>query len=290
MADDQNTDPNVAADPNVADQANQAAQDAAAAAGTGAGDGPGSAKPHGNAGKTPWYMTEIAELRGKKRGLEQESQANAQRAADAEALLSRLQNGGQNKDGQQQHAPQQQQPAQRTDAVSPEQYQADVTREAARMNLYENSNDVRAAGFATFGAGFGETLTKLNAIGVTADDIVLDILSIDKANAHVILDKIAKDEDKAASLVRMSPRQRIVELTRMTMAENKQAGAAGAASGQNQAGISRAPPPKPAFQSSAPAAETDWMDPEKLDKMSEQEANAMFSRQWDTKYARRAGA
>lgn len=245
----------------------------------------GAAKPHGNAGKTPWYMARIHEETNKARAAEERATQEARRAADAEALLARMQSGAK-PDGQPQPAAQPQPRA----AVPQDQYQHDVRAGAEQLRFYENTNEVKQAGFAQFGTGFGAVLETLTAVGATSNDFVYDVLSVDKANAHVIFDTLAKDPERAAALVNMNPRARIAELTRMTMTDAKPAAQSQGQQQAKPASISKAPAPKPAIEPSAPASETDWLDPAKLDNMTEAEANAMFSRNWDAKYSGRGRA
>lgn len=281
----QEVDPNAVVDPAAA---------AAADAGAAGADAqqqqqdPGAvdaAKPHGNAGKTPWYMARIHEETNKARAAEERATQEARRASDAEALLARMQ-GGAKPDAQQQPAAQ----PQRQAAVPQDQYQNDVRAGAEQLRFYENTNEVKQAGFAQFGTGFGAVLETLTAVGATSNDFVYDVLSVDKANAHVIFDTLAKDPERAAALVNMNPRARIAELTRMTMTDVKPAAQSQGQQQAKPASISKAPAPKPAVEPSAPAGESDWLDPAKLDNMTEAEANAMFSRQWDAKYSGRGRA
>jgi len=284
----QEVDPNTNADP--AADAGAGAADAQQQDGQQQQDqgADGQPKAHGNAGKTPWYMSRIHEETNRAREALAAREAAERRAADAEALLARMQ-GGQKADGQQQQVTAQPQ----RQAVPQDQYQRDVIQQAERLNLYQNSNDVKQAGFSTFGAGFGDVLQTLTAVGATSDDFVYDVISVDKANAHVLLEKLAQDPDVAVNLVNMHPRQRIAELTRMAMKEGKPGANARQGGGEQQAkpaAISRAPAPKPAIEPSAPAGEADWLDPNKLDNMTEAEANAIFSRNWDAKYSGRGRA
>lgn len=265
------SDPAVVADPNVGSSAQEPG------ATENAGD---PTKPHGNAGKTPWYMTRINEETNKRRELENQAADAMRRANDAEALLSRLQQDDKAPAGEQQ--PKRQGPTQ-------EQYANDIMREASRLRFYEDSAAVKTAGVAKFGASFSDMLNTLTAIGATTDDFVLDVLTVDKVNAHVILKTLADEPERAASLAGMNSRQRIAELTRMAMAEPQKGGRA-AQDEPTARAVSRAPAPKPIIQPSASANEGDWMDPEKLDKMSEDEANAMFSSRWNEKYLPRKSA
>ena len=141
---------------------------------------------------------------------------------------------------------------------------------------------VRNAGENEF-KDFGETLGILNAIGATNDDFVSDLLAVDKAGAHKILDKLAKDPEKAASLVGMDSRRRIAELTRMADAPKTEVKPA-AEVVPKPAAISRAPAPKPALSPLAAGPEVDPTTPEGNEKMSD----AQFEKWYKDKYQRRA--
>ena len=206
------------------------------------------------------------------------AQAAEQRAADAEALAARLQAG---KD------PPAADPARPVppSPASPD-FNTAVQREAQRQRLAEDSSAVRDAGLREFGGDFGQSLSILTAIGATNDEMVLDLLAVDKPNAHKILANLAKDPEKAASLVGMDSRRRIAELTRMADAiaapaktDGTPAPKPGAAPAK---GISKAPPPPPPVDPSASKV-TDW----RADEASDEEFDRGFKEMMAKRSARR---
>lgn len=221
-------------------------------------------------------MRRIAEETERRQRAEAQADEDRRARADAQALLERLQRGGSDT----QPAP----TARPATAPQPGQDDFDraVAARAAQQRLYDDSLDVRNAGVAAF-QDFGDTLGILNAVGVTNDDILADLFAVDKANAHVILDKLAKDPERAAAMVKMDPRRRTAEFTRMSMAEQKPAAAAAPAAPAAPApaarAVSRAPAPRPAVEPVSPAT-NDWQSDEADDEA--------FSRGWDQQYRKRA--
>jgi hypothetical protein len=181
--------------------------------------------------KNPWFLKRISAEAEARRIAEQ-------RAADAEAMLERIQKGG--------DAP----PA--TPAPNAPDFQTAVQREAARLRLAEESTAIRDAGYREFGRQFGDSLAVLNAAGAVSDDIVLDLIAVDKPNAHKILANLAQDPERATALAAMDPRRRTAELTRISMAANATTTPAPktpAAPAAKQ--VSKAPAPPPPVEPSA---------------------------------------
>lgn len=137
---------------------------------------------------------------------------------------------------------------------------------AASAAFARDTADVAQAGHAA-NPKFGETLRILAALDfVTNTDIVADLMSVDKANAHAILDKLAKSPERAVAIARLNSRARIAEFTRLSMAESKP-NTAGAAESPKAAPkpVSAAPPPRPRHDpSSVPV--NDWMNDEATDE------------------------
>jgi hypothetical protein len=239
--------PAPAADPIVADPA--ATPDPA----------PAPAPAHGNRGQTPWFQRTIAELRQEKREEKSAREAAEQRAADLAAIIERMQ-----ADPAAAATPKVAAPAA---APGTQDFATAVKMQAAKDRLYEDTLAVRSAGEGAF-ADFGESLGILNAIGATNDDFVADVLAVDKAGAHKIFDKLAKDQEKAASLVGMDSRRRIAELTRMADAL-KTPEPKPAAPEPKPAAISKAPAPAPRVSPLAPALEVDPTTPDGNDKMTD---------------------
>jgi hypothetical protein len=216
--------------------------------------------------QTPWFLKRIAEESAAKQAEKTAREAAERRAADAEAMIERLRT----------QPPTSQQPPIPTRTDDPKVRQAEINAAAAQQRLYEDSADVRNRGLAQFGEGFTQALGVLNAVGATNDEFVTDVLAVDKANAHVLLEKLAKEPEKAASLATMPSRQRIAELTRMSIATNteKPAPAVGK-------GISKAPAPAPKIEPSASNV-VDW----RVDSTSDEDFDRGF-REMMAKRARR---
>ncbi len=177
-------------------------------------------------------------------------------------------------------------PAPRAPAGQQEDFQTAVSKEAMRLRLFEDTMAVKNAGLAKF-SDFNDTLGVLNAIGVTNDDFVMDVLAVDKANAHAILDRLAKDPEKAASLVGMDSRRRTAELTRMSMtaaAEAKTPTEPTAKPATTPAArqVSRAPAPPPPVEPSTSTTK-DW----RRDDATDEEFDAGFKEQQAKRSARR---
>jgi len=190
---------------------------------------PAAREPTREAGK-PWFLKRISEESQKVADANSRLAAAERRAAEAEALAERLQSG----DDQSRQPPKT--PANAND------FDARVRAEASRQRFLEDTVDVRNRGLEKFGTAFNDTLGILNAAGATSDDFVGDVLAVDKANAHALLTVIAEDPEKAVALAAMNSRQRIAELTRMSIAS--------AAPRQESA---LAPKPEPRRVSAAPA-------------------------------------
>ena len=163
-------------------------------------------------------------------------------------------------------------------------FQTAVKAQAAHDRLVEESTAVRDAGMAEF-SDFGNSLDILSperGIGLTTDEFVAELLAVDKSVSHKILDKLAKDPEKAASMASMDSRRRIVELTRM--ADALKVEPKPIVEAPKPAPISRAPAPKPAISPLAAAPEVDPTTPEGNDKMSDRQ----FEQWYKNKYLRRA--
>lgn len=212
----------------------------------------------------------IAEVREEKRQERTLREAAEQRAADLQAILERMQNG--------------EKPESVTRAgpiKAPEtDFQAAVKAQVAMDRLYEDSSAVKSAGMSAF-PDFGESLAKLNDVNVMSNDFVADLLAVDKDGAHIIIDKLARNLEKATSLASMDSRRRIVELTRMAEAPKAEPKPAEA---PKPAAISKAPAPKPAISPLAAAPEIDPTTAEGNEKMSDRQ----FEQWYKSKYQKRA--
>jgi hypothetical protein len=116
-----------------------------------------------------------------------------------------------------------------------------------------------------------ESLSVLQAVGAITDDFVSDVLAVDKFNAHKLFDSIAKDPEKAAALAGMSSRQRIAEITRMSLGSQKTETSPAPAATPAKT-VSKAP--APATRVVTAAATT---LPKYSDKISDEEFTAQFN-------------
>jgi hypothetical protein len=226
---------------------------------------------HGNKGQTPWFQRVIAEVRQEKQQERTSREAAEQRVADLQAIIERMQADP--------NAAPPAKPAERAAPAS--DFQAAVKAQAAKDRLYEDTMTVRSAGEGEF-PDFNQSLGILTAIGATSDDFVSDVLAVDKSGAHKILDKLAKDPEKAASLVGMDSRRRIAELTRMADAPKTEVKPAVEA--PKPAAVSRAPTPAPRLAPLAAAPDVDPTTPEGNDKLDGEAWNKWYQ----SKYMKRA--
>lgn len=219
-------------------------------------------RPHGNKGKTPWYMERISSETDRRRQAEEQLAQKAREAEEARSMLERLQNGDK--------------PVSpvRTETVQDDD--ARVEARAALKLLQRDSAEVRTAGVREY-ADFGDSLKVLTSVGATSDDFVQDLIDTDKPNAHKMIDFLAKDPDRALELVNMSSKRRVAELTRIAMTEfNKPAAAAPPAPAPKVA-VSRVPPPKPVLDAVSDDLGAVDLSNDKLD-------DATWSKLWNKKY------
>jgi hypothetical protein len=229
---------------------------------------PPAPEPPAAPAKKPWYLERISQESARAQEASTKLAAAERRAADAEALAERLRaDAGQ--DRQQRQEPQQR-------PQEPDR-QAEIRREAAAQRLAEDSMDVRNRGIAEYGASFVESLGILSAVGAVTDDFVSDVLAVDKANAHKIFDQIAKDPERAATLAAMSSRQRIAEITRMSVAT--------AATKTEPA--PPVAPPKTVSKAPAPPPKIDPGAVKIVDGYSDEASDEDFTRQFNERMAKR---
>lgn len=214
---------------------------------------------HGNAGKQPWFVKAISDR-------DAELEQTRRELAAARELAERLQ-AGDTKTSPPDN--------QRSQQVDPEL----VRREAQRQRFLEDVNDLKSKGLGQFGQAFNETINTLTATGAATDDFVADVMAVDKANAHILLATIAKDPERAVALAQMNSRQRIAELTRMTMAP--------ASTNDNKTTpttpkttVSRAPAPPPPLNPGGKKA-VDW----RADDASDDEFDAGFREMMERRHA-----
>lgn len=229
---------------------------------------PSPAVAHGNKGKTPWYMERIHEETNKRQAEADRARAAEERASAAEALLLRMQQGDDKT------------PPKDTPAPKTRDFDSEVEAAAARKLFIADTVAVLNNGVNKF-EDFNETRNILGALGALQDDFVADVIGVDKPNAHVILDKLAKDPERTAALVRMDSRSRIAELTRLSMTEQAKPAVAPAANANPLApkvAVSKAPAPRPVMEPKSDNDDLDWLSPDASPET--------FSKGWDKKYLR----
>jgi hypothetical protein len=218
-------------------------------------------KPHGNKGKTPWYMERINEETNQKRLLQQQLDQERREKAEAKALLERLQGGDK------------EQPRARSEEPD---IDALVDARAEQKLFNQDCNVVAERGQLEI-PDFNEKLATLRSIGVVNDDFLKDIFAVDKGAAHKILDRLAQEPERANLMVRMDSRRRIAELTRMNLMTETTKPAPVAA----KPAVSKVPPPKPVIDALSDDLGDMNLANDKLDDQT-------FSKLWNKKYLKRA--
>lgn len=219
-----------------------------------------------------WALDRISEETRKRQDADQRAQAAERRAAEAEALASRIQSG----ETSSQSVPtniQQDQP----------EFKTAVQQAAAAQRFHEETLKVRSAGFTQYGASFQESLQVLSALGATSDDFVSDVLAVDKSNAHILLETLAKDPERAVALTNMDSRSRIAELTRLTMANTaKKPDIITETNPAPVRQVSKAPAPAPIVQPSATKTIDGYAD-----EATDEQFTAQFNARMKERTARR---
>lgn len=240
---------------------------------------PVAAEAPADDGKPKWWLRRISQESAKAADANERAAAAERRASEAEALARRLAANKGDSPTAEPPANRQQQPVQGDRA-------AEVRAEAARQRFLEDVNDLRGRGHAEFGPAFGETIRILAATGADTDDFVSDALAVGRTEAHKLLATIAKDPERAVALAAMPSRQRIMELTKMTLAaaprtETETTVAPKSVVAKSTA--SRAPAPAPRVESGAVTVKGDYSD-----DMDDAEFTALFkSRQKERSTMRR---
>jgi hypothetical protein len=230
---------------------------------------------HGNAGKTPWFITELNKEKAARLAAEK-------RAADAEALAQRL------PVAQPPKADPAAPPAQQTAIPTAQKdFEAAVARAASQQVFQQTIDSIVQAGYREFGkARFDELSNILAATGCAGAEVIADVRAIDPVNAHKILAQIASNPEDAARLGSMDSRSRIAELIRMDVAKtapkSDPAPAPAVESKPAARAISKAPAPAPVIQPVGAAAEVDW----RSDKASDGQFDEGFN-DWMKKRAAR---
>lgn len=251
----------------VADAAAVAAAAAAAQGETPAAE-PDPAAPPAPV-KKPWYLDRISEESGKRQSAEERAAVAERRAQEAEAVAARLAAGKEPPAA----------PTGERAAIQPEAVRA----EAEKLRFYEDTVDVKNRGLSEYGAAFTDTLAVLNAVGAASNDFVADVMAVNKADAHKLFKQIADNPEKAVMLASMTSRQRIAELTRMTIAAPKPADPivpAAPAAAVPAARVSRAPEPAPRIDPNASKV---------VDGYSDEASDEEFTKKFNERMEKRSG-
>lgn len=212
-----------------------------------------------------WAMERINEETNRRQAEATAREAAERKTRDLEAMLTQLRNNGSTPQPTPQPAP----------APSREEFQAQVRAEAAKQRFYEDTARVAAAGKAAF-PDFADSIATLSKIGVANDETIGDILAVDPTNAHILFDRLAKNQDVAVDLARMDSRSRVAALTRMSMEINQPKPNGEAPRAVPAARISNAPAPRPNVDPTAPPGDSEWMS----DKKSDQEWREGFKKKY----------
>jgi hypothetical protein len=225
---------------------------------------------HGNKGKPAWFMKELADLRHTKQLLNSEKEELAQRIAEQEEMLRRLQGGNDTN---------------KTPSITPAQEEIDrrANEIVERRMASDRIASVVNAGRSSY-TDWQDRAANLEAVGAASPELVLQVHSVDPANAHKIFHALSNDLEKAAQLARMDNNARTIELVRMSMALQPAATVTEpnpAAKPVPARTVSRAPAPPPPVDPAAVKV-VDW----RTDKdISDQE----WSKRWDASARERAG-
>lgn len=152
-------------------------------------------------------ISTITGLRAKTRDLESENERLRRENTDAKALADRLAAG---KD------PTVTPTAPRAAPVASDDEEID--RRAAARVFARDAQTVSETGLATYGRGWVDAVSALDAYGVNSADFVSSVMEIAPGRTHEIMYQIAQDGEKAIALANMTPARRAAEITRMSMA------------------------------------------------------------------------
>jgi hypothetical protein len=103
-----------------------------------------------------------------------------------------------------------------SNATDMEEFNRAVEQAAAQRELAKAAQDVCDAGVKDY-EDFQESLNIMAAIGVTSVDFAADLVAVDKANAHKIIHQLAQTPELSKRFAAMSSRQRVAELTKMSL-------------------------------------------------------------------------
>ena len=205
-----------------------------------------AAKRKANAPK--WAMDEITTQRAARRAAEETAAAKDREIENLRQMVERSA-----KDGAGTAADTATAAPSRSQFANKEEFDRAVEAAAQQREFARSTQDVFDAGIKDF-EDFQESLNIMTAVGATSDDFAADLVAVDKANAHKIIHELAQTPELSKRLVAMSSRQRVAELTKMSMKLSETA----AKTGVRQ--VSRAAAPLRALEGSAGTDENDFSD------------------------------
>ncbi len=208
----------------------------------------GAAKRRANAPK--WAMEEIANQRARVREKEEALAAKDREIENLRQMAERAGSGAADtKGGAAPGTPR------RTEFGSKDEFDRAVREEAAQREFAKATQDIFDAGLAAYSDDFNDALKVTNGLGVTSDnEFVADLVAVDKPNAHKIINELSQTPEVAKRLLAMSSRQRVAELTKMSLKMQE-----GAGKGSTRQ-VSRAAAPLRALEGSAGTDDNDLGD------------------------------
>lgn len=196
----------------------------------------------------------VAGLRGKARELENELAQARRETQEARALAERL---------TAQQKPEDKEPPRYIPPVPTDE--AEIERKAEYLVFKREVGQVQQRGMEKYGSSFNDTIRALAAVGADNDAFVSQVLAVDSSKAHELLNSLAQDLEKTATLVSMDPNRRIVELTRMATATPKVETKVAEEPKVPPKVVSKAPPPAPIVEPTT-HKEIDWRSDEASDE------------------------
>jgi hypothetical protein len=204
-----------------------------------------AAKRKANAPK--WAMDEITAQRAARRAAEEAAAAKDREIENLRQLAERAGTPGAKEGIAAPGTPQ------RTQYGSKEEFDRAVEVAATQREFAKSTQDIFDAGIKDF-QDFQESLNIMTAVGATSDEFAADLVAVDKANAHKIIHELAQTPELSKRLAAMSSRQRVAELTKMSLKMQEDTGKGGTRQ------VSRAAAPLRALEGSAGSDTNDLGD------------------------------
>lgn len=207
------------------------------------------------------FAREMGPLRQRNRELESAFNEQRRQIAEANELIRRLQQGGDQRIMEQPR-----------NQVAPTTDQ-DVEQRALELNFQRDARRVSEAGLSAYGQQMWDDACKLmDGLGLNSAPFVATVMEVVGTDrTHEVFRAIAEDPERAARIAGMTPMRRIAEISRISeQMPSKIPGQPSAARPART--VSRAPEPAPRVNTGTRTAK-DW----RTDDVSDEE----FSRAWD---------